>query len=175
MLNHFSARPDTPMDAISCLRATLLVLVIYSITSGDSSWIQFPKILQIEQEGHSLGETILSMIALLKPISICKHDSLDKCPWHALLYERKEQMEHQRALLIRTLDEVARKLPLGRQFMHYNPTNSKHRFNAADLLQGFSPHFRLMGEALCLTLRPVPSSCLKDGASIDEKRRLLTN
>lgn len=175
MLNHFSACPDTPMEAISCLRATLQILVIYSITSGDSSWIQLPETLQIEQEGHKLDETISSIVAIPKPISVYEHDSIDKCRWHALLHERKGQMEQQRGLLIRTIGGIAHKLPLGRQFMHYNPTNSKHCSNATDLLQRLTPRFRLVMQALCLTLHPVPSACLKKDARVDEKQRLLTD
>lgn len=174
MLNNFSARPDTPIDAISCLRATLQVLVIYSITSGDSSWVQFPEAEQIEEEGRDLGETILSIAAIPKPSSKYEHDSIDKCRWHALLHGRKGDMEQQRSSLILTLDEIARKLPLGKQFVHYNPANSKHCSNAADLLQRLTPRFRLVGEALCLTLHPIPSACMEDDTRVDEKQRLLS-
>ncbi|KAL8855243.1 MAG: hypothetical protein Q9178_008097, partial [Gyalolechia marmorata] len=160
MLNNFSAPPDTPVDVISCLRATLQILVIYTLASGDSSWIRFPEALQIERMGNSLAEVISSRNAIPKPT---ERDSIEKCRVHALLHEKKGQIERQRGSLVNTLDVLAQKLFLAAPFEHYDQGNRKHYTNAIDLAQQLSPGFHLHGNKLANqnTLSKRPSKDLK--------------
>ncbi|KAI4176445.1 MAG: hypothetical protein LQ343_000981 [Gyalolechia ehrenbergii] len=177
MLNNFPAPPDTPGDALSCLRAVLQILVTYSISSGDVSWLDHPDTRAVEQAGSQLAILISSFTAIPKPTSRHEPDTVDKCRYHALLHKKKAQMELHRDLIIRAVSNIAGTLPLWKPFHHYDPKNNSHTSQAIDILYILSSDFRLVGQALCLTLNPVPSYCHEEKDDektlVDETEALL--
>lgn len=176
MLNNFSAPTDTPGDALSCLRAVLQIFVTYSISYGDVSWLDHPDTCAVEQAGSQLAILISSFNAIPKPTSRHGTDSVDKCRYHALLHKKRAQMESHRDFIIRAVSNIADSLPLWKPFHHYDPKNNSHMSHAADILYILSSDFRLVGQAVCLTLNPIPSYCHEgkddEETLVDEKEAL---
>ncbi|KAL8644573.1 MAG: hypothetical protein Q9210_007187 [Variospora velana] len=177
MLNNFSAPPDTPGDALSCLLAVPQILVTYSISYGDVSWLDHPDTRAVEQVGSQRAILISSFNAIPKPTSHHQPDSVDKCRYHGLLHKKKTQMELHRDFVIRAVSNIADSLPLWKPFHHYDPKSNSYTSPAADVLYILSWDFRLLGQAVCLTLNAMPSCCHEEKDDketlVDEKEALL--
>lgn len=174
MLNNFSAPRDAPTNAVCCLRASLQVLVIYSITYGNCSWISFPETRSVEEASQRLANLITSTSNISKPPSVFEPDSIDKCRYHALLHSKKGHIELQRDIIVRNICTIASRLPLSKNFTHYNPNDTDHIIHTVDLLHMVTPQLRLIGEGISLTLNPVISLWGKESAFWDERTALLT-
>ena len=175
MLNNFSAPRNTPDDAISCLRATLQILIIYSITTGDCSWLEGPDASKVEEATNALKTLLSSMAALPKPISVYEPNSMDKCCYHALLHDIQGQMEQQRASIVRLVHKIVSRLPLWKPFEQYIPRNRIHISNAVSVVSKLTPKHRLISEAFALVMNPVPSDAYNTRTQPNEKQSLLEN
>ena len=87
ILNNFSAPQDTPHHAISCLRAALQILVTYSISSGDCSWLDKSEIQHVEEASQALVTLAASPTPVPRPTSEQEPGSIEKCHSHALVHQ----------------------------------------------------------------------------------------
>ncbi|KAL9042839.1 MAG: hypothetical protein Q9214_003669 [Letrouitia sp. 1 TL-2023] len=173
LLNNFSAPPETKTDAVCCLRAAFQILIIYSITTANTSWLRDPRLLRLEKCSLDLSDLISSFAAIPKPLSLFEPDSLDKCRNHAILHGKKGQMELQRDAIITTFCDIVGELSLGVPFQHYNPENALHPLNMAKVLEKLSPQYRLVSEAFSLVIYPVPSEAIESQTLQEEKECFL--
>ncbi|KAI4157314.1 MAG: hypothetical protein LQ342_008384 [Letrouitia transgressa] len=169
LLNNFSAPPETKTDATCCLRAAFQILVTYSFVTADTSWLRDPRLLRLEKYSLDLSDLISSFAAIPKPISFFEPDSLEKCRNHAILHQKKGQMELQRDAIITNFCDIVGKLSLGVPFQHYNPENTLHLLNMVKVLEKLSPRYRLVSEAFSLVINPIASEAMESQTSLEKE------
>lgn len=157
LATHFSA-PFEEKDLLRYLRATLQVLVIYSITYGDLRWTTTPSIKEIERLSIRLGTLLSRPPHHGMPLEDGKV-SMDICMHLATLLDQAAAMSSLRGAIIRHLYSLANLILSTLPFRHYNPDDKNHIKNATNFLTKLYPDVHYMtGMAFALVINPVPSS-----------------
>lgn len=157
LATHFAA-PVQERDLLRCLRATIQILVIHSITYGDFHWMGTPAIKEVERLSIRLRALLFKPSPPARPLEDGKV-SMDNCIHLASLLDRAAAMNSLRGAIIRQLYTLANLIPSALPFRHYNPANTFHIKNAANLLARLHPDVHCMaGMAFSLVMNPIPFS-----------------
>ena len=155
LATHFAV-PYQDKDLFRCLRATVQILVIYSITSGDHRWISMPPARELARLSSELGTFVF------KPTEAPVQEgtlTMENCVRLASLLDTAATLNALRAKILRHLSTLATFLPSKAPFRHYNPDNTYHTRSATNLLTKLYPDSNYMvGMAFALVMNPVISS-----------------
>lgn len=157
LATHFAV-PHQDKDLFRCLRATVQILVIYSITSGDHRWISMPVARELARLSSELGAFVFKPMVTEAPVQEGTL-TMKNCVRLASLLDTAATLNSLRAKILRHLSTLATFLPSMAPFRHYNPTNTYHTRSAAHLLTKLYPDSNYMvGMAFALVMNPVISS-----------------
>ncbi|KAL8858441.1 MAG: hypothetical protein Q9178_005122 [Gyalolechia marmorata] len=159
-LTTYFAVPYQDKDLFRYLRASVQILVIYSITSGDHQWISAPAARELGRLGSDLGSFVFKPQITKAPVEEGAF-SINNCMHLASLLETSATLNILRAKIIRNLSTLATLLPPTAPFRPYDPSNTYHTWNAANLLAKLYPDSNYMvGMAFALVMNPLVSGAL---------------
>ncbi|KAL8805693.1 MAG: hypothetical protein Q9182_001837 [Xanthomendoza sp. 2 TL-2023] len=169
----YFAAPMQETDLIRCLRATLQILVLYSIVHGDHQWTTTQAIKKIERLGVSLGRLLFQPLVPREDGKVC----MEICLSLASLFDKAAAAYTLRGAIIRELNTLTNVTQLSLPFRHYDPENSTHIKNAADLLTKLHPDLHsIIGMAFTLVMHPVSSEPrYKDFPPVYEEEQVAEN
>ncbi|KAL8740321.1 MAG: hypothetical protein Q9190_006966, partial [Brigantiaea leucoxantha] len=152
------AVPREDKDLLRCLRATLQILIIYSMTYGDHYWTTSPAIKEIKRLSIRLQTLLFKNLRQEIPLED-KNASIDTYVYLASLLDKAVAMYSLHRAIIRQLYKVANLIPLALPFRQYKPDDAMHVKNATSLLTKLYPETHYMtGMAFALVINPIPSN-----------------
>ena len=157
----YFAVPYQDKDLFRCLRASVQILVIYSITSGDHRWIRSPAARELGRLGTELGTSIVTPLPVTEAPLEDGSTPMDRFAQLTYLLDAVAKLTVLRAKIIHHLYTLATLIPPTAPFRHYDQSNTYHTWSAANLLTKLYPDSNYMvGMAFALVVNPATSSDL---------------
>ena len=147
--------PECPTDIIPCIRATIQILILYSVTTGDHQWLKGPELRCLERKGVELLK-LISTPHPIQPHGETGAISSQDCLRRASVLERTGSISILHAEIIRALFNLAAKADLNLPLQTYDPINYIHTRNASQVLSALDPSYhKLTSMAFSLVIHPI--------------------
>lgn len=148
-------------DLFRCLRASVQILVIYSITSGDHRWIRLPAARELGRLGTELGTSIITPLPVTEVPLKDRSTPIDRFAQLTYLLDTIAKLTILRAKIIYYLYTLATLIPPTALFRYYDQSNTYYTWSAANLLTKLYPDSNyIVGMVFALIINPATSSDL---------------